>query len=173
MEDRYSCPYLDTILLYVWFGSLYVFVFLTRWSLRGYIIYILLWVPSWTCVMLLPWFHPPNVYVATCTICLVGVSKATSCELWHDCYNLQGANFGASHKCIEIIPYLTLLQISLPFLTLKLNFFPFWHLNIFFFPKWHFSSFLAVAVLNRTMKRLLCPFSGTHLFLFFFPKVLL
>jgi hypothetical protein len=31
----------------------------------------------------------------------VGVSKATSCELWHDCYNSQGADFwdvtGSNH----------------------------------------------------------------------------
>jgi hypothetical protein len=74
---------------------MYIWI-LDSWSLRGCILY-LLWVPSWTCVMLLPWFHPHNVYVVTCTFCLVGVSKATSCELWRDCYNSQGADFGASH----------------------------------------------------------------------------
>jgi hypothetical protein len=33
--------------------------------------YILLWVPPWTCVTLLSWFHPYNVCVETCIFCLV------------------------------------------------------------------------------------------------------
>jgi hypothetical protein len=36
-----------------------------------------------------------------CTFCLVDVSKATSCELWRDCYNSQGAEFGASQVVSE------------------------------------------------------------------------
>jgi hypothetical protein len=36
-----------------------------------------------------------------CTFCLVGFSKATSCELWRDCYNSQGADFGASQVVSE------------------------------------------------------------------------
>jgi hypothetical protein len=35
------------------------------------------------------------------------VSKATSCELWRDCYNSQGAGFGASQV-------LTGFELSLP-----------------------------------------------------------
>jgi hypothetical protein len=31
----------------------------------------------------------------------VGVSKATSCELWRDCYNSQGVDFGASQVVSE------------------------------------------------------------------------
>jgi hypothetical protein len=73
---------------------------LDSWSRCGYYIFFL-WVPSWTCIMLLPWFHPPNVYVATCTFRLVGVSKATSCELCRDCYNSQGADFGPSQVVSE------------------------------------------------------------------------
>jgi hypothetical protein len=34
-------------------------------------------------------------------ISLVGVSNATSCELWRDCYNSQGADFGASQVVSE------------------------------------------------------------------------
>jgi hypothetical protein len=30
-----------------------------------------------------------------CTLCLVGVSKATPCVLWRDRYDTQGAGFGA------------------------------------------------------------------------------
>jgi hypothetical protein len=41
------------------------------------------------------------VYAATCTFRLVGISKATSCELWRDCYNSQGADFGASQVVSE------------------------------------------------------------------------
>jgi hypothetical protein len=36
-----------------------------------------------------------------CTFCLVGISKAISCELWRDCYNSQGADFGASQVVSE------------------------------------------------------------------------
>jgi hypothetical protein len=36
-----------------------------------------------------------------CTFCLVGISKATSCELWRDCCNSQGADFGASQVVSE------------------------------------------------------------------------
>jgi hypothetical protein len=42
---------------------------------------------------------------STCTACMLQcgwgawwcVSQSTSCRLWHDRYNLQGANFGALH----------------------------------------------------------------------------
>jgi hypothetical protein len=33
-----------------------------------------------------------------CTLCLVGVSKATPCVLWRDRYDTQGAGFGALHQ---------------------------------------------------------------------------
>jgi hypothetical protein len=42
------------------------------------------------------WFHSHNVYVLACILCLVGVSKATSCGLWRERYDPQGGNFGAS-----------------------------------------------------------------------------
>jgi hypothetical protein len=63
--------------------------------------YILLWVPSWACVMLLPWFHPHNVYVICAHFAWWCVSKATSCELWRDYYNSQSADFGASQVVSE------------------------------------------------------------------------
>jgi hypothetical protein len=56
-------------------------------------------------------------------------------------------------------------------LTLQTFFFLFWHLNLVFSPKWHFSSFWALTVLNMNMKRLLCPFCSTHLFLFICPQI--
>jgi hypothetical protein len=37
------------------------------------------------------------VYVSICTLCLVGVSKATPCVLRRACYDTQGAGFGALH----------------------------------------------------------------------------
>jgi hypothetical protein len=51
--------------------------------------------------MLLPWFHPHNVYVVCAHFAWWCVSKATSCELWRDCYNSQGADFGASQVVSE------------------------------------------------------------------------
>jgi hypothetical protein len=63
--------------------------------------YILLWVPSWACVLLLTWFHPHNVYVVCAHFAWWCVSKATSCELWRVCCNSQGADFGASQVVSE------------------------------------------------------------------------
>jgi hypothetical protein len=77
-----------------------IFGFLTR-GVFVVILYILLWVSSWTCVTLPPWFHPHRVHAAHARVAWWCVSKATSCELWHDCYNLQGANFGASQVVSE------------------------------------------------------------------------
>jgi hypothetical protein len=65
------------------------------------VLYIILWVPSWTCVMLLPWFHPHRVHVVCARGACWCVSKATSCELWHDCYDSQGTDFGASQVVSE------------------------------------------------------------------------
>jgi hypothetical protein len=74
-------------------------VYLDSWLVESsWLLYILLWVPSWTCVTVATRFHPHNMYVSMCTLCLVGISKATSCRLWRVRYHLQGANFGASHS---------------------------------------------------------------------------
>jgi hypothetical protein len=67
---------------------------LDSWSLRGY--YILLWVLLWTCVTVATRFHPHHVHAKRAWGAWWCVSKVASCRLWHDCYNLQGADFGAS-----------------------------------------------------------------------------
>jgi hypothetical protein len=41
-------------------------------------------------------FHSHRMHAVTCTRRLVVYFKATSCRLWRDRYNLQGAGFGVS-----------------------------------------------------------------------------
>jgi hypothetical protein len=43
------------------------------------------------------------VHVAYARVAWWCVSKATSCELWRDCYNSQGANFGVSQMMKSIV----------------------------------------------------------------------
>jgi hypothetical protein len=88
-------------LLYVWFGSLYVYLDILTHGVFVVILYIILWVPSWTCVMLL--LDSTRI---TCTLQRARdvwwcVSKATSYRVWCDRYNLQGADFGASQVVSE------------------------------------------------------------------------
>jgi hypothetical protein len=61
----------------------------------SWLLYILLWVPSWACVSIATWIHPHRVHVVCARGAWWCVSKATSCRLWRDHYNLQGASFGA------------------------------------------------------------------------------
>jgi hypothetical protein len=82
---------LGCYLLYVLFGSLYcIFGFLTR-GVFVVILYIILWVPSWTCVTVAT-LIPPASRARGAWWC---VSKATLCRLWRDHYHLQGVGFGA------------------------------------------------------------------------------
>jgi hypothetical protein len=70
-------------------------VYLDSWLVESSWLYILLWVPSWTCVTVATWIHPHHVHVLCARGAWWCVSKATSCRLWRDRYNLQGAGFGA------------------------------------------------------------------------------
>jgi hypothetical protein len=81
----------------IWIFVLYIWI-LDSCSLRGYFIFFC-------------GFHRELVQCcyldSTRIICMLRrayfawwcVSKATSCELWRDCYNSQGADFGASQLC--------------------------------------------------------------------------
>jgi hypothetical protein len=61
----------------------------------SWLLYFLLWVPSLTCITVATQFHPHCMHAPMCMRHLVVRSKVTSCRLWLDRYNMQGAGFGA------------------------------------------------------------------------------
>ena len=65
-----------------------------------YIFQFLLWILSWTVVMLSQ-FHPHNAHVSACTLCLVGVLRSLLCGLWRERLNLHSIDFGASQVVSE------------------------------------------------------------------------
>ena len=81
LQDSYFNLYLvrtrTLFRFYCYFGSLYCIFVLD--SVSRCCIYVLLWVPSRTIVMLSQ-FHPHNVCVATCMLCLVGVLGSLLCR---------------------------------------------------------------------------------------------
>jgi hypothetical protein len=88
---------LGCYLLYVWFGSLYVFGFLTL----GVFVVILYILFVGSIVNLCNCCYLDSTRI-TCMLRRARgaswcVSKATSCRLWRDRYNLQGVDFGALH----------------------------------------------------------------------------
>jgi hypothetical protein len=69
---RPICILVRTRILFCFMYDLNLCMYFDSWLVESsWLLYILLWVPSWTCVTLLYWFHPHNVYVETCIFCLV------------------------------------------------------------------------------------------------------
>ena len=59
--------------------------------------------------VMLSQFHPHNVHVSTCTLCLVGDLKSLLCGFWRERLNLHSTDFRASQSGIRALVSISLL----------------------------------------------------------------